>query len=306
MKLMVFDVGGTDIKYSVMDESLERNAAGSVPTPQDTQEHFFETLNALYREHAGEVSGIAMSLPGIIDSRLGRCNGGGWLRYNQGKSIAPELSALTGAPVHIANDGKCAAYAELTAGALKGCQNAAVFIIGTGAGGGLIIDGKIVNGKHFTAGEYSFMRLTNTDWDSGKSSSGVLCSTTGLLLRYREYAGLDPSTPLDGKQFFKYVASGEEEAVRALEDFAMQVAMQITNMTILLDLEKVAIGGGISRQPVLIETIDSAVRKLYSNPGIYFDTALPRPEIVPCHFLSEANQVGAYLNFVKAREEEQV
>lgn len=53
MKVMVFDVGGTEIKYSVMDEQLNRADAGSVPTPDDTQEHFLATLEALYRPHSG-------------------------------------------------------------------------------------------------------------------------------------------------------------------------------------------------------------------------------------------------------------
>ena len=62
MKVMVFDVGGTEIKYSVMDEQFHREDAGSVPTPDDTQEHFLATLEALYRPHAAEVDGIALSL----------------------------------------------------------------------------------------------------------------------------------------------------------------------------------------------------------------------------------------------------
>ena len=141
MKLMVFDVGGTEIKYSVMDESLERRESGSVPTPMGSQEEFFDVLCGLYEPHKGEVEGIAMSLPGFIDSERGICLGGGALRYNQGKKVAGPLSERTGVPVHIANDGKCAALAELRDGALRGCRNASVYIIGTGVGGGLIING---------------------------------------------------------------------------------------------------------------------------------------------------------------------
>ena len=140
MKLMVFDVGGTEIKYSVMDESLERKCSGSVPTPMDSREEFFDVLCGLFEPHRGEVEGIAMSLPGFIDSEKGICLGGGALRYNHGKEVARPLSERLGVPVHIANDGKCAALAELREGALKGCQNASVYIIGTGVGGGLIIN----------------------------------------------------------------------------------------------------------------------------------------------------------------------
>ena len=61
MKLMVFDVGGTEIKYSVMDETLERRQSGSVPTPMTSQEDFFDILCELYAPHRDEVEGIAIS-----------------------------------------------------------------------------------------------------------------------------------------------------------------------------------------------------------------------------------------------------
>ena len=144
MKVMVFDVGGTEIKYSVMDEQLNRADVGSVPTPDDTQEHFLATLEALYRPHAAEVDGIAMSLPGFIDAEHGVVRGGGApsLLYNIGTPVGPRLAQRCGCRVFLENDGKAAAIAELQQGALKGCTNGAVFIIGTGVGGGLVINGQ--------------------------------------------------------------------------------------------------------------------------------------------------------------------
>ena len=268
MKLMVFDVGGTEIKYCVMDESLVREEAGP---------------------HRGEVEGIAMCLPGFIDSENGRCLGGGALRYNHGKEVAGPLSERTGVPVHIANDGKCAALAELRDGALRGCRNASVYIIGTGVGGGLVINGEILNGSHFTAGEFSFMRLTNTDWHDPGTTVGMVCSTFST----------DPL--ITGRQFFEKVNAGDGMSLKILRRFCMQVAMQIANLTILLDLEKVAVGGGISSQPILIETIRDCLDEIYSDPGPYFDPALPKTEIVRCRYGSEANLVGAYFNYVETR-----
>lgn len=121
MKVMVFDVGGTEIKYSVMDEQLNRADAGSVPTPGDTQEHFLATLEALYRPHAAEVDGIAMSLPGFIDAEHGVVRGGGApsLLYNIGTPVGPRLAQRCGCRVFLENDGKAAAIAELQLGALK-------------------------------------------------------------------------------------------------------------------------------------------------------------------------------------------
>ena len=75
MAVMVFDVGGSEIKYCVMDDSLERGHYGSVPTPLDSREHFFQVLENIYRPFAEETEGIALSLPGIIDSEKGVCRG---------------------------------------------------------------------------------------------------------------------------------------------------------------------------------------------------------------------------------------
>lgn len=293
MKLMVFDVGGTEIKYSVMDEKLNQYTQGSVPTPMDSREHFFQTLYELFLPHRKEVAGIAMSLPGFIDTKQGRCNGGGALLYNRGQSIAPELSALCGCPVQLGNDGKCAALAELWKGALQGCQNASVFLMGTGVGGGLIIDGKLVEGKHFTAGEFSFVRVDSSDWQNPDTTMAGHCSTTALLERYRACKGLSPQEQVNGRMLFERYFAGEQAAQEALDWFCMEVAKQIFNLTILLDLERVAIGGGISKQPILIEKINTSLTALYEAPSPYFEPALPRAQVVPCHFSSEANQVGA-------------
>ena len=297
MKRMVIDVGGTAIKYALMDGSFRTSDAGEVPTPQDTQEHFFSVVEQLYREYGAGTDGIAMSLPGFIRRKTGRCEGGGALIYNRYTDIAGPLSGRCGCTVRIANDGKSAALAELRAGSLRGCGNAGVYILGTGVGGGLIIDGKVIDGVHGTAGEYSFLRSREDEWDDPEATVGMNCSTTGLLNLYRKYAGFAADIPVDGRFLFGRVLSGEETAQRALKDFCRKVVRNIANLTILLDLEKVAVGGGISSQPVLLETLREAQEELYANAGIYFDPGLHRAELVPCRFGSEANMVGAYLYY---------
>lgn len=122
----------------------------------------------------------------------------------------------------------------------------------------------------------------------------MLCSTTGLMDLNRRMTSFSTQPLLNGRQFFDKVNAGDPLSMKVLEKFCRQVAMHIANLTILLDLEKVAIGGGISRQPILTETIRKWLDELYSNPGLYFDPVLPKAEVVPCRFGSEANQVGAY------------
>lgn len=297
MKLMVFDVGGTEIKYSMMDDALNRWDIGCIPTPMTTMEDFLATIEGIYLPHKEEVVGIAMSLPGFIDTEKGVVNGGGSLEYNWEQPVGPLLSEKCGCPVYLANDGKCAAMAELWQGALKGCKNASVFLIGTGVGGGLIVNGKIVNGSHYTAGEFSFVSVNARSWASPDETMASHCSTPGLLKRYRDQAELPPEFPMDGRQFFSLVHDGDKAASRALELFSLDVAVQLYNLTVLLDLERIAIGGGISKQPVLIECIQKKLDEVYERgPATMSGGSIPKPEVVPCLFSSEANQVGAFYN----------
>lgn len=302
MKLMVFDIGGTEIKYSLMDETLRQEDAGAVPTPQDTLDALVGTMKGIYERHRDEAEGIAVSLPGFIDAEQGVVRGGGALSYNWGQPVGPRISeACGGCRVVLENDGKAAAMAELAGGSLKGCRNASVFIIGTGVGGGLIVDGRVVRGIHGTAGEFSFVNTNAQGWGNFGNMVGAQCSTTGLLGAYRAKKGLDKEAPLDGRMFFADVLAGDQTAMETLEGFARAVAIQAYNLTALLDIEKLAIGGGISRQPILTEKIREAYEGLmeeFTPPQLAH--ALPRPEIVTCHFSSEANQVGAFYSYLNA------
>ena len=103
MKIMVFDVGGTEIKYSVMDEQMHRTDSGAVPTPQDTQVQFLDTVYRLYAPHKDEVSGIAMALPGFVDNRTGYVSNGGALLYNTATPVGQLLAEKCGCPVIQAN-----------------------------------------------------------------------------------------------------------------------------------------------------------------------------------------------------------
>lgn len=305
MKLMTFDVGGTEIKYSVMDETFRMEDSGSVPTPQTALDDLVGMMASIYMPHKEVAEGIAVSLPGFIDAKNGVVRGGGALEYNWGQPVGPRLSAACGGcRVVLENDGKAAAMAELAAGSLKGCRNASVFIIGTGVGGGLIVDGRVVRGIHDTAGEFSFLNAGPKGWQDLQSYVAFQCSTTGLLETYREKKGLSREFPLDGRKFFADIYSGDPAAMETLESFSRAVAVQAYNLTALLDIEKLAIGGGISRQPVLTEKIREAYDILmteYPIPQII--QALPKPEIVSCHFGSEANQVGAFYSYLNALED---
>ena len=176
-------------------------------------------------------------------------------------------------------------------------------VFGTGAGGGIIANGQLVRGVHFTAGEYSFVNTNAEAWDAPDQNMACQCSTSNLLKWYRARKALPEDAPLDGRSFFAAANAGEPEALEVLRRFCHAVAVQIYNLTVLLDVEKVAIGGGISKQPLLLESLRSAYDGLYaSRAGQAYMEGLPRCQIVPCAFSSEANQVGVAAAYFEAMQ----
>ena len=157
-----------------------------------------------------------MALPGFVDNRTGYVSNGGALLYNTATPVGQLLAEKCGCPVILENDGKAAAMAELANGALKGCCNAAVFIIGTGVGGGIIANGQLVRGVHFTAGEYSFVNTNAEAWDAPDQNMACQCSTSNLLKWYRARKALPEDAPLDGRSFFAAANAGEPEALEVL------------------------------------------------------------------------------------------
>ncbi|MBR2701375.1 MAG: ROK family protein [Erysipelotrichaceae bacterium] len=298
MKLMTFDIGGTEIKYALMDDNYNIYQKGFVPTPHDTFEHFSDEIYRIYEKYAEETEGIAMSLPGIIDVDNGVVLGSGALRYNWGRPVGPQLSEKCGCPVVLENDGKAAAQAELTVGSLQGCTNAAVFIIGTGVGGGIIVNKEVIRGIHSKAGEFSFINADPNMFDNFDGFVGNACSTTGLLNMYKRIKGTDET--IDGREFFRRLPH-DEAADKALDILACNIAKQIYNLFWLLDVEKVAIGGGISRQPAVTERINARFMDLYTIHPLPKIIENMNVEIVPAAFSNDANLIGAFISYMKKR-----
>ena len=296
MKLLTFDVGGTEIKYAVIEDALSISNKGHIPTPMDSFESFSDVIYGIYQQFKDDVEGIAMSLPGFIDVKNGRCNGGGALVYNHGTDVGRLLSEKCGCKVVLENDGKAAVQAEYEYGSLKGCTNAAVVVIGTAVGGGLVINKEIVRGPHFAAGEFSFINTEASNYQLTENILGVKCSAKYLLELYQIRSGNEER--IDGREFFKRYPN-DRIAQEVLDEVCTNIAVQIYNLYALLDLEKVAIGGGISRQPIVTEKIQEKFEevKRKSAAGLFgFDMQV---EIVPCLFSNDANLIGSYITYSK-------
>ncbi len=291
MNKLVFDVGGTFIKYATMDMEGNILTHGEEKTPLESKEAFLETIIGIYNQHKDEVDGLAFSMPGSIDTDKGHIYTPGALTYNYDSDFFDFIHSRIDLPVSIENDGKCAALAEVWKGNLQDCQNGAVMVLGTGIGGGLVVNRQLLKGTHFFAGELSFV-LENPMQPGMDSVFAMNGSATALCMKAARNMGV-PFETLDGKKVFQAIKEGNQEALSALEEIAQHIAVQIFNTQCFIDPEVVCIGGGISRQELLHEKIKEKLDALYGG----FPFPIPQVELRKCKYFNESNLVGALYNY---------
>ncbi|MBQ8914296.1 MAG: ROK family protein [Lachnospiraceae bacterium] len=299
---LVFDWGGTFLKYAVVDKKANIIEKDKVPTPQPTDNNeadrkdFFNVIDDIVAGYKESVDGIAISMPGMIDISRGYTMTAGWLKYLTGMYLVDYMSTRYGLRVAVQNDGKCAALAEYWKGSLSDVKNGAVMVLGTAVGGGIIINGQLYSGRHFSAGEYSFMFLDAHNRGVFESTWGNY-GAKGLIREVCEITGDNPEI-LDGIELFKRADDGEEGVLKGLKNYTDILAVSLYNLNVLLDLDKIAVGGGISQQPLLMEYIKNSIDEFDCyNPLRKYDDYIPKPNVVVTKFNNDANLIGALYNY---------
>lgn len=298
MMYLLIDLGGTEIKYALMTKEAVILEKSKIRTPIGTDRNIddlLEALDVIISQYLPEIKGIGISMPGIIDSDTGYSFTSGAILYITGKNLPQILEKKYSIPVTAENDGKAAALAELWKGSLIGVQNAAVVILGTGVGGGIIIDGKLYKGTQFSAGEMSFMLANPFKEEYWGSTGGVGC----LMDLVSQKTGT-PVEELDGIQIFEFANQGDTFVLDALDCYTKGIAKQLYSIQALLDLEIFAIGGGISEQPLLIKYLQKNIDEFMDNHA--FKTlmpVIPTPKVITCKFFNDSNLIGALYHHLK-------
>ena len=140
---------------------MQMRSRGDRPTPQEGREELTDAIGTLY-DAMKDCDGIAVFMPGIIDSENGYVLMGGALRYNDDFYFCRSLYQRCPVPIYIEDDAKCAVLAEADSGSLKDVENGIALIFGTMIGGGIIHNHKLYRGKRFCAGEVSYSNPENT------------------------------------------------------------------------------------------------------------------------------------------------
>ncbi len=186
----------------------------------------------------------------------------------------------------VENDANCALLAEAHSGCLTDCRNAVALTIGTAVGGALMINRSMYRGSQFHAGNASFTKVALADATSPQLDT--LNGVGTLTSRYAAAIGV-PAGAVDGPTFFDRVQQDDPAALESLESFCTSLGNYIFNLQTVLDVEAVAIGGGISAQPVFIERLKQSTERSFSRAT----ARIPRPDIRACHHFNEANLLGA-------------
>ena len=292
MKKLVYDIGASAIKYALMDDEAKIYEKGKETTPHDCLEHFLNILKSIYLKYEKDIDGIAMSLPGTIDSSKGQIYAPGGLMYNENVNIVEKMHMFTTLPIAIENDGKSAALAEVWKGHLKDCKDGIVIVVGSGLGGGIIKDGKLWKGQHLFAGEFSY--VFQGEGASFMSNAWAMKgSTTALIMDVAKRKQLEMDQ-VDGIRIFEWIEDMDEDACAALRTLSKNLAIGIYNLQCILDPQKILIGGGISQQPILIQTIQEELDAIYQN--IPFE--IPHAVVENCCYYNDSNLIGALYNYL--------
>ncbi len=277
------DVGGTTVKLGLFDSEGTLLEKWEIPTDKaQSGSKILPDTAASIRSKMEErnlteedVLGIGVGAPGPINDEgtINRAVNLGWDVIN----IPKEIGKCLNIPVKAANDANIAAFGEMWKGGGKGCKNLVAVTLGTGVGGGIIVDGKILTGAAGAGGEIGHMHIQDGETDScGCGNKGCLeqyASATGIVRLAKRRLEKDgkPSLlrkgNLSAKAVFDAVKEKDEVAIEIAEEFGDYLGKGLAIVAAVVNPDLFVIGGGVSKAgEILFDYIRPAFRK-YAFPG---------------------------------------
>ena len=281
MTILAIDFGGTQVKSALVSEEFAIEKSLPTQSSPQTLNQAIDVIDHIVTSVEAKLSGIAISVPGTVDTEEGVIYHGGLLRYFHGFRIKEVLEAKYHLPVMALND---------ATGHLQAVTNGAALVLGSGLGGGLIINGKLFQGSHFQAGELTFILPVQMEKVEPSLMRGVTLSAVGLITKINEVLG--NSDLKNGLAAFEAINVGDKMVYPLFESYCRNLAITILNLQTIFDMETFVIGGGISAQPILIEEVNRQFDKVHHEID-FIGKIIKRPKIVACHHHNGANLIGA-------------
>jgi len=253
------DLGGTKIALTLLDETDREIVAKRSPTPREDYEATMAAIADLVAAAEAEAgcsgkSSIGIAMPGSISPATGRVQNANstWLN---GKPFDADLQRVLGRPLRFANDANCFALSEAMDGAARGARSVFGVILGTGCGGGLVHDGRLINGPLGIGGEWGHIPLP---WpDAGDlPAPQCWCGLHGCMeswvsgpALYRDYlaGGGDTAHATSAVDLTERAKAGDEQAAAAFDRHARRLARGLAVVVNIFDPDIIVLGGGLSR-----------------------------------------------------------
>lgn len=260
------DYGGTKIEAAALDLAGRYVSRLRVATPADYDAAIRAVRDIVEatEQAVGATGTIGIGAPGSISPRTGKMRNAN-STYLNGRAFREDLEVALGREVRLANDANCMALSEAVDGAAAGARSAFAVIIGTGCGGGLVVDGAIAEGAHGVAGEWGHVPLP---WADGDEHPGPACwcgkrgcletwvSGSGFQRDHRAATGHS----LDGPAIVQAARRGDAEAAATFDRYIDRLGRALAMMVNILDPDIFVLAGGMSNNPELYERLPAIVQ----------------------------------------------
>jgi glucokinase len=312
MYYLGIDVGGTNLAVGVVDEELKIVAKGSVKCPApgdgiklaDCIKEACDVACANAGITLKDVTAVGMGCPGTVNQDSGLIEYSNNLGLNNFPLKKEMEDRLGGIPFYMDNDANCAGFGEYMAGSLKGAKDSLAITLGTGVGGGVVIEGKIYSGFNYAGGElgHNVIVVNGRQCSCGRKGCWeAYSSATGLIKTTKEYMEQDKNSKMwdvvngdidavNGRTVFDALDLGDETAKKVFDEYVEYLGAGLANMINTFMPEVLCVGGGISNQG---ERLLAPVRE-YVDKETY-SVKSKRTKIVTAALGNDAGIIGAAL-----------
>jgi len=290
------DMGGTKIEAIALDDAGHERLRRRIPTPRDDYAGTLQAVADLVlgiERDLGENGSVGVGMPGALSPATGLVKNANstWLN---GRPLDHDLTRLLQRPLRFANDANCFALSEATDGAAAGATCVFGVIIGTGTGGGVVVDGKVLTGPNAVAGEWGHNALPWPE-DDERPGDACYCSRAGCIETFLSGPGLTrhheraTGERLDAAEIARRAAGGDAACAASFARYETQMARALASLINVLDPDVIVLGGGLSN-----------VARLYENvPRLWhrfvFSDRVDTPLVPPKHGDSSGVRGAAWL-----------
>lgn len=273
------DIGGTTVKMGLFQEDGILKEKWEIKTrTEENGKYILGDIADSVKENMKQneistenLSGIGVGVPGAVlnFSKVNECVNLGWGSVD----VAAQLSDAIGCRVRATNDANAAALGEIWMGAASDCKSAVMITLGTGVGGGIIVDGKIIDGRHGYGGEIGHMTVDPEDdrvCNCGKtgclelyaSATGIVYETKKALAQTEKESSLRSMDTITAKDIFDAAKDGDEFAKDQVKALGQKLALASGNIALMVDPEVFVIGGGVSKAgQILLDAVEEYYKK---------------------------------------------